>query len=166
MHESPRGFDLKTKRKSYKPPRHWLANPLNILRVSASMQQADVARLDVEARTAWERLRAGVGSESDWDVCADVANLCSVLGKNISPKVLEVAQAAARSLQVMQDRRDTSGTWGACHLSLAAIPGLLDLHHEFLKNCTPKQLMDALHEAKSTQQRGVHAIDKTVRALT
>jgi hypothetical protein len=145
---------MKKTRKSYKPPRKWLANPLNILRVSAAMPESDIVRLDVEARTAWERLRTGVGSESDWEACADVANLCSVLGKAISPKVLEVAQAAAQSLQVMQDRRDSSGKWGACHLSLAAMPDLLDLHHEFLKNCTPRQLMDALHEAKATQREG------------
>jgi hypothetical protein len=138
-----------TRRKSYKPPRQWLANPLNVLRVSAPTPGSDVTRLDVEARAAWERLRTGVGSESDWEVCADVANLCSVLGKTISLKVLEVAQTAAHSLQVMQDRRDISGKWGACHLSIAAMPELLDLHHEFLKNCTPRQLIDALHEAKA-----------------
>jgi hypothetical protein len=113
------------------------------------MPEADVARLDVEARASWERLRTGVGTESDWNVCADVANLCSVLGKAIAPKVLEIAQTAAHSLQLMQDRHDSTGKWGACHLSLAAMPDLLDLHHELLKNCTPRQLMDALHEAKA-----------------
>ena len=142
----------KTKRKAYQPPRSWLANPLNILRVSAAMPEADIARLDVEARSAWERIRTGVGTESDWSVCADVANLCSVRGSAIAPEVLEVAQKAAQSLQVMQDRFDSSGKWGACHLSLAAMPDLLDLHHELLKNSTPRQMMDALYEAGALKE--------------
>jgi hypothetical protein len=140
---------MKKPRKGYRPPREWLANPLNVLRVSAAMPEADVARLDVEARSAWERLRTGVGSEADWSICADVANLCSVRGSAIAPEVLEIAQKAAQSLQAMQDRHDSTGKWGACHLSIAAMPDLLDLHHELLKNSTPRQMMDALHEAKA-----------------
>jgi hypothetical protein len=141
-----------TKRKVFQPPREWLANPLNVLRVSAAMPANDVAKLDVEARSAWERLRTGVGTESDWSICADVANLCSVRGSSIAPEVLEIAQKAAQSLQAMQDRYDSAGKWGACHLSLAAMPDLLDLHHELLKNSTPRQMMDALHEAKALKE--------------
>jgi hypothetical protein len=63
-----------------------------------------------------------------------------------------VAQKAAQSLQVMQDRFDSSGKWGACHLSLAAMPDLLDLHHELLKNSTPRQMMDALYEAGALKE--------------
>lgn len=130
--------------------RRWAQNPMNLLRVHAPITQEQFDALDAEAMLAWEKLRSGAGGQSDWDTLADISNLCGVRAEKIGggEPLVELCQRAALSLQAMQDRADKAGIWGACHLSIAAIPDLLDFHSELLKNSTPAQMMDALRDAK------------------
>lgn len=126
---------------------------MNLLRVHAQITQEQFSTLDAESMLAWEKLRTGVGCESDWNTLADISNLCGVRAEKIGggQPLVELCQRAALSLQAMQDRAGKTGKWGACHQSIAAIPDLLDFHSELLKNSTPAQMMDALRDAKELQ---------------
>lgn len=137
--------------------RRWAQNPLNLLRVHAPITQEQFNTLDAESRLAWEKLRLGVGGEADWNTLADISNLCGIRAGKIGngEPLVELCMKAAQSLQAMQDRADKTGKWGACHLSLAAIPDLLDFHSELLRNSTPAQMMDALELAN--QGKHCHA---------
>jgi hypothetical protein len=118
------------------------------------MEDCAIHELDAEARLAWQKLRTGAGDYSDWDSLADVSNVCSIRAPRIGngERLISICKKAAESLQAMQDRADKTGKWGACHLSIAAVPELLEFYAELVKNSTPRQMMDAHYEAGALKE--------------
>lgn len=128
---------------------------MNLLRVHAPITDDQFNTLDAEARLNWEKIRTGIGGSSEWNMLAEICNLCSMRAQSISngEVLIDMCLRAAVSLQKMKERADDTGVFGVCHLSLASIPDLLDFHSELLRNSTPAQMMDALRDAKEKHEQ-------------
>lgn len=132
---------------------------LTILGAASGFDPQAAAALSVNARAAWQRLKDGAGSGHDWVHLAAVSNICLVRAESIDPQLVELIQQAQAALESMRDRATRLGRWAPDHTSLLAMPDLLDLHDELLRESTPLQMHKASLEAhKRTKNQHAFAL--------
>ena len=112
----------------------------------------ELLRLELPIRLAFEALRTGRGTESDFhDLCAAV-NTTMVRSESVDPLCEQTAIAARDALMRCWQRHQKTQRWGFDGPALHEIEAGISLHEELIRNSTPLQMMDALREV---QRRGM-----------
>ena len=114
----------------------------------------ELTALQLPPRVAFESLRTGRGTDTDFHTLACVANNTLVCAESIHPDCVEVAKVAQDSLMNMLDRFNRLGKWGLDAQALQDLPPVLDLHEQLLALYTPKQMQKAMLETMRRMKAG------------
>jgi hypothetical protein len=126
---------------------------INRLHLAQQYKPEDSARLELMARTSWQSLINGKGTEEDFDVLGGMINVGLVLAKDIDELVVDVFDRAILSMQTMQARYQRVGKFGADAQALQNVPEALDLLAQLYANITPLQATEALADSMAIMRR-------------
>jgi hypothetical protein len=104
----------------------------------------EAARMSVDTRMAWHRLTSGAGTEPDFALVANSANVALVRAEELGELAVETVLRAQASILAMQDRYRRLGRFGADSEALQTVPEMLDFYDELLKFSSPQLMIDAL----------------------
>lgn len=133
-----------------------LAHPsaaINRLHLAQQYKPEDSARLELMARTSWQSLISGQGTEEDFGVLGGMINVGLVLAKDIDELVVDVFDRAIGSMQAMQARYQRVGKFGADAQALQNVPEAIDLLAQLYENITPLQATEALADSMAIMRR-------------
>lgn len=133
----------------YTKKKHGKADPSSIYKTMSRIQlltPVEQLELSLPPRTAFEALRSGRGTESDFHTLAAVSNCVFVCGEEIGESCVDAAKQAQESLLLMLDRWVRLGRWGLDAGALQSIPVVLDLYEQLLALYTPLQMQAAMRE--------------------
>lgn len=132
------------------------------LRLISELRPFDAAEqmaLALPPRVAFQSVRDGKGSDSDFDTLAAVVNVAMVRCEEIGQEGVELCQEAQASLMEVKARHERTGHWGFDYRALQAIPTAIELHEQLLELSTPRQMMDAMREVVKRMNAGqVHEV--------
>ena len=131
------------------------ADPMAIFKVMNKLtpfNDIELLRLELPIRLAFEALRTGRGTESDFhDLCAAI-NTTMVRSESVDPLCEQTAIAARDALMRCWQRHEKTQRWGFDGPALLEVEAGISLHEELIRNSTPLEMMDALREV---QRRGM-----------
>ena len=157
---------MKTKHKQAakaKQKRKYQADNASIYWVMARTQlytPAERAKLQTPVYLALDAMTQGIADENDMGTLCRVCNACLILGEEIGPDAVAVANAALEALVRAEVRLHKTGHYGLDGEGRNAIIDCLDYHDQLLAMCTPAQLMEAQAEMHRRAARG-HAVRVT-----
>lgn len=134
-----------------------IADPFTMHRVMGGIQPFttdELTALKSPPRVAFESMRRGGGTESDFHTLAAVANNTLVCAESIHPDCVEVAKRAQDALMAILDRQIRLGKWGLDSQALQDLPPVLDLHEQLLDLYTPLQMQQAMAETMRRMAAG------------
>jgi hypothetical protein len=141
---------MKTKHRNAAHAKHrYQADPGSMYKLMAKLQpftRDEVSTLVVPARTAFEKLRNGVGTEDDFNTICGAINVTIVLAEKIDPFAEQIAIAARDASNRTLQRHRRIGKWGFDGVGLEAIYNALDLHDQAIALLTPLQVSNAAIE--------------------
>lgn len=103
---------------------------------------------------AWFRICDGGGTTDDYDNLVFALNVTRVLSEPLGEDAVAVVHPAQMSCLPLRDRFLRVGRFAPDSESLKAIPPALDLYDEFLRVCTPLQMVNALTECVRRLEKG------------
>ena len=125
------------------------ADPMAIFKVMNKLtpfNDIELLRLELPIRLAFEALRTGRGTESDFhDLCAAI-NTTMVRSEAVDPLCEQTAIAARDALMRCWHRHQKTQRWGFDGPALYEIEAGISLHEELIRNSTPVQMIEALRE--------------------
>ena len=131
------------------------ADPMAIFKVMNKLtpfNDIELLRLELPIRMAFEALRTGQGTESDFhDLCAAI-NTTMVRSEAVDPLCEQTAIAARDALMRCWHRHQKTQRWGFDGPALYEIEAGISLHEELIRNSTPLEMIEALREV---QRRGM-----------
>lgn len=133
------------------------ADPMAIYRTMGKLQPFttdELTALKSPPRVAFESMRRGGGTETDFHTLAAVANNTLVCAESIHPDCIEVAKRGQDALMAMLDRMNRLGKWGLDSQALQDLPPVLDLHEQLLDLYTPLQMRQAMAETMRRMKAG------------
>lgn len=144
-----RAIERQERKQAKRPPRpHGRnRNPLLALDRSTPFDEEEFASFSNEVRMAWHRICTGDGATQDFDNLAHAFGTSTVLSEPLGGAAIEAMQDANAAMRRIRERYLRTGKFGPDADALRSIPVALDLHDEFLRNCTPWQMTRALEEA-------------------
>jgi hypothetical protein len=111
----------------------------------------ELLRLELPIRLAFEALRTGRGTESDFhDLCAAI-NTTMVRSEAVDPLCEQTAIAARDALMRCWHRHEKTQRWGFDGPALLEVEAGIDLHEQLVRLSTPLQMIEAL---RTVMQRG------------
>ena len=142
---------MRTKyRTAAKAKRKYQADPCVIYRVMGKHQDftpAEHCQITLPVQLAFEKIKAGAGSEDDFHCLAAACNVSIVCSEKIDPLV-EVACLAARdALLRCKERHTKTGRWGFDGPALSEVVEMIDVYTQLAKLLKPVQLQNAMTEA-------------------
>jgi hypothetical protein len=150
-------------RKKGKPRRVQYANPRAFLAVLARVAPVDACvatGLEVKVRMAYERLRSGAGTPSDYDRVARAMNVAYERAKDEDITGREVLQealgATGNALEAARERYDQTGRFGFTGEQLTALNEGMDVYAELLRNSSALQM----HRADDRVERWVRRLEQ------
>lgn len=133
---------------SHGKPRYQ-ADPMAIFKVMNKLtpfNDIELLRLELPIRLAFEALRTGRGTESDFhDLCAAI-NTTMVRSESVDPLCEQTAIAARDALMRCWHRHQKTQRWGFDGPALLEVEAGISLHEELIRNSTPLEMMEALRE--------------------
>lgn len=136
---------------TFKRAQRWDRNaqvePSHVLKpviMSRAFDAEEAARMSVDTRMAWHRLTSGAGTEADFDLVANSANVALVRAEELGELAVETVLRAQASLLAMQDRYRRLGRFGADAEALQTVPEMLDFYDQLLQFSSPQLMIDAL----------------------
>ena len=136
-------------KKTTKTKKRGKADPSSIYKTMSRIQQLtppELLELSLPPRTAFEALRGGCGTESDFHTLAAVSNCVLVCGEAVGKQCVDAAKRAQESLMLMLGRWVRLGRWELDAGALQSIPTVLDLYEQLLALYTPLQMQAAMRE--------------------
>ena len=125
------------------------ADPMAIFKVMNKLtpfNDIELLRLELPIRLAFEALRTGRGTESDFhDLCAAI-NTTMVRSEAVDPLCEQTAIAARDALMRCWHRHQKTQRWGFDGPALHEIEAGISLHEELIRNSTPLEMIEALRE--------------------
>ena len=125
------------------------ADPMAIFKVMDKLtpfNDIELLRLELPIRLAFEALRTGRGTESDFhDLCAAV-NTTMVRSESVDPLCEQTAIAARDALMRCWHRHEKTQRWGFGGPALHEIEAGISLHEQLIRLSTPLQMIEALRE--------------------
>ncbi len=125
------------------------ADPMAIFKVMDKLtpfNDIELLRLELPIRLAFEALRTGRGTESDFhDLCAAV-NTTMVRSESVDPLCEQTAIAARDALMRCWHRHEKTQRWGFDGPALHEIEAGISLHEQLIRLSTPLQMIEALRE--------------------
>ena len=107
---------------------------------------SELLRLELPIRMAFEALRTGRGTESDFhDLCAAI-NTTMVRSEAVDPLCEQTAIAARDALMRCWHRHQRTGVWGFDGPALLEVDAGISLYEQLVRNSTPVQMIEALRE--------------------
>lgn len=129
--------------------RMWQKDPGALQRVMARIEpftEPEQSQLTLPIRTAYERLRTGVGAAQDFHDLAGAINLTMVRCEAIDPMAEITAIDARDAMMRCWQRHLNTGKWGFDGPALQALPPAIDLHEQLVRLSTPLQMAQAMQE--------------------
>jgi hypothetical protein len=111
----------------------------------------ELLRLELPIRLAFEALRTGRGTESDFHDLAAAINTAMVRSEAVDPLCEQTAIAARDALMRCWHRHQRTGVWGFDGPALLEVEAGIDLHEQLIRLSTPLQMIEAL---RTVMQRG------------
>lgn len=131
------------------PARRWQKDPLSMQRAMnriALFTDAEQRLISLPVRTAFERLRTGVGEPQDFHELAGAINVTMVRCEAIDPLAEMLAIDARDAMMRCWQRHLDTGRWGFDGIALQVLPPAIDLHEQLLELSTPQQMAEAMRE--------------------
>lgn len=111
-------------------------------------------QITLPVQLAFEHIKAGVGTDDDFNCLAAACNVSIVCSEKISPLV-EVACLAARDALLRTKAREAkTGCWGFDGPALSEIVEMIDVYTQLAQLLKPVQLQDAMTEALRRARTG------------
>jgi hypothetical protein len=149
---------MKTKhRNASKAKRKWQADPSTIYRVMGKFQDftpEEHRQITLPVQLAFEHIKAGAGTEDDFNCLAAACNVSIMCSEKIDPLV-EVACLAARdALLRCKAREAKTGRWGFDGPALSEVVEMIDVYTQLAQLLKPVQLQNAMTEALRRARTG------------
>ena len=129
--------------------RKYTADPMAMMRVIRKLEPFtpdELLRLELPIRLAFEALRTGRGTESDFhDLCAAI-NTAMVRSEAVDPLCEQTAIAARDALMRCWHRFQRTGRLGFDGPALLEVEAGIDLHEQLARLSTPLQMVNAMRE--------------------
>lgn len=139
----------KCHRRTVDPSAHW-----NAIINSQPTRPAEVSRIMVMVRLAYEKLKAGHGGDHDYDRLGAAMNVGMIRAEAIDPSLVEMFTAAGRAMLEAERIRRRHGHFGFHGEDLLAVNAGLELYEQILSLSSPNQMHAAAEEAVSRIRRG------------
>ena len=117
-------------------------------------------KLQTPVYLALDAMTAGTATAGDMGTLCRVCNVCLILGEQIGPVAVDVANEALEALVRAEQRLYQHGHYGLDGKGRNALTTCLDYHDQLIAECTPAQLMEAQAEMHRRAARG-HAVRVT-----
>jgi hypothetical protein len=149
---------MRTKHRNLsKAKRRFQADPSVIYRVMGKFQDFtpdEHRQITLPVQLAFERIKAGAGTDGDFHVLAAACNVSMVCSEKIDPLV-EVACLTARdALLRCKERHTKTGRWGFDGPALSEVVEMIDVYTQLAKLLKPVQLQNAMTEALRRARNG------------
>lgn len=139
-----------TRRKHVVNPTAWACAIFN----SQVTEPAEVSRIMVLLRTAYERLKSKAGTHEDFDRVAAAINVGMIRAEAIDQQLVEMFKAAGEAMLEADRIRERHGSYGFTGPHLLAMNAVMDLYEEVLGKSTPNQMNAAALDGMRRMQRG------------
>lgn len=142
---------MKTNHKKKASPhkRRWKADPGAIYKLMGRLQPftpEELRRLELPVRLSFDKIKLGMGEQSDYQDLADAINVAMVRAEAIDP-VAELMVLKARDAMVrLLERYSRTGRWGFDGPAIMEVLDAVEFHEQLLRLSTPQQMMDAMAE--------------------
>ena len=149
---------MKTKhRRASHAKRKWQADPLAMFKTINKIEPfnaSELLRLELPIRLAFEALRTGKGTASDFhDLCAAI-NTSMVRSEAVDPLCEQTAIAARDALMRCWQRFQRTGRFGFDGPGLSEVEAGIDLHEQLCRLSTPLQMIEALRTVMARGKSG------------
>ena len=127
--------------------RRYHADPTAMFKVMNKLtpfNDIELLRLELPIRLAFEALRTGQGTESDFHDLAAAINTAMVRSEQVDPLCEQTAIAARDALMRCWHRHERTGVWGFDGPALLEVEAGIDLHEQLIRLSTPLQMIEAL----------------------
>lgn len=144
-------------RQAARGKRRWQADAASLGRVMARTQpytDAEQAELQIPVYDAFDALRTGKGQQDHVDRLAIIANACMIVGEEIDPRCVSIAQDAQQAILRCRARFKITGRYALDGLGLQAMIDLTDYHDQLLRLVTPQQMTRAYQIMRERNDRG------------
>jgi hypothetical protein len=130
------------------------ADGLHAFRNSQPTQPAEVARIMVMIRIAYERLKSGGGSEADFDRVGAALNIGLIRAESIGQPLVEAFKHAGEAMLESVTLCRKHGKFGFSGPGLLHMNAGMDLYEEVLALSSPNQMEAAAQEGAARIRRG------------
>lgn len=121
-------------------------NGLHAFRNSQPTSPAEVQRIMLLIRLAYEKLKAGHGSADDFDRLGAALNVGLIRAEAIGQPLVEAFKAAGEAMLACDGRHLKVGRYGFSGTELLAMNAAVDLYSEILSLSSPNQMQWAVEE--------------------
>ncbi len=114
-----------------------------LLALTVPFTEEELTALGLPIRLAYSNLQSGTATEHDVSDIIAALNVTSVRSHDVSPEVASVAEAAVYAMDRCVQRFQKLGKWGLDGPGLAEVEQGIELHEQFCRLSTPRQMRDA-----------------------
>lgn len=126
-----------------------------------TLTPAEQTECALPVRLAWEALRKGTATGSDYRSLSDAIQICTAASEFIDPFLEETCFAAAEALCGIADRYERVGKLGVDAASLRDIPPALEFYEELLRTATAGQLFEWMQAVARAREGAMHNAELT-----
>lgn len=128
---------------------------LHAFRNSQPTQPAEVSRIMVLIRMAYERLKAGHGTDADYDRLGAAMNVGLIRAESIGQPVVDAFQAAGEALLEAARIHQRHGKFGFTGPHILSMNAAMDLYEEVLSLSSPNLMQMAVEEGARRIRAGL-----------
>lgn len=118
------------------------------------IDQDHATKLMNRIRVAYQRMRDGGGTDSDFDSLAATLNVGLIRAEVIAEPVVDGIKAGMEALLESDRLNGTHGRYGFTGPGILAMNCAMDLYEQILRNSTPKQMELAAAESMRRMRAG------------
>jgi hypothetical protein len=113
--------------------KRWNIDPTSAFKTINNLQpfaDKELVELETPVRLAWQLLKTGKATETDFHTLAGAVNVALIRSEDINALAVEVCNRAITALAEVWNRHARKGVWGVDYLCLAHVPDAIDLYEQ------------------------------------
>lgn len=126
----------------------------NVIHNSKPAPPAEVSRVMVHVRMAYEHLKTGDGQQHDYQIVIHAVNVGMVRAEAISPHLVSYFLAGGEAMLESARLHTTHGRYGFTGPGILAMNAALEFYEQMLQLSSPNQMHDAAIEVERRERDG------------